>query len=236
MLNKLLFIIFTLSLLIGCNKTQENTPTIFEGEQHLSNLRMLTQEGENAEAYFNPDETRLIFQSSHDQYKCDQIFSMQLDGSKKTLLSTGQGKTTCSYFFPDNQTYIYASTHGNDSLCPPAPDYSQGYVWPIYYGFELYVKSSGSPEPLVLSPAPGYDAEATISPKGDKIVFTSQRSGDLEIFTMNLDGSDLKQITFYDGFDGFPMFTKDVSKLVFASNRNNRKPRDTNIFLADWKE
>ena len=194
MLNKLLFIIFTLSLLIGCNNTQENTPTIFEGEHHLSNLRMLTHEGENAESYFSPDEKRLIFQSSHGQFKCDQIFSMQLDGSNKTLLSTGYGKTTCSYFFPDNQTYIYASTHGKDSLCPPAPDYSQGYVWPIYSGFELYVQSPGAREPEVLSPARGYDAEATISPKGDKIVFTSQRSGDLEIFTMNLDGSDLKQL------------------------------------------
>jgi TolB protein len=217
MLNKLLFIIFTVSLLIGCNKTQENTPTIFEGEQHLSNLRMLTHDGENAEAYFSPDEKRLIFQSSHGQYKCDQIFSMPLDGSNETLLSTGHGKTTCSYYFPDNTTYIYASTHGNDTLCPPAPDYSQGYVWPIYSSFELYVQSPGSPEPEVLSPAPGYDAEATISPKGDKIVFTSQRSGDLEIFTMNLDGSDLKQLTNELGYDGGPFFSWDGSKIVYRS-------------------
>ncbi|RMH64389.1 MAG: hypothetical protein D6677_04855 [Calditrichaeota bacterium] len=322
----------------------------FPQEKHLKNVRMLTNGGENAEAYFSFAEDQLIFQSTHGQYKCDQIFTMKLDGSDKKLVSTGKGRTTCSYFLPGDKKIIYASTHGADANCPAPPDFSKGYVWKVYNDFDLYVANADGSDPRPFLPAPGYDAEATVSPKGDKIVFTSTRNGDLDIYTCNIDGSDLKQlthelgydggpffswdgekiiyrsyhpktedevarykqllseeliepnafqimimdadgsnkkqithnafanfapffhpdnkrvifcsnmgstdkrrpdfnlwminvdgtgleqITFFNQFDGFPMFTHDGKKLVFASNRFNAKPRETNIFIADWVE
>jgi len=210
-----IFIVF----IVGCNNGSKKLQTgyTFPGEKHLSNIRMLTDQGENAEAYFSFDQKRLIFQSSHGQYACDQIFMMQLDGTGKKLLSTGTGKTTCSYFFPDNNHFIYASTHGASEACPPPVDYSHGYVWKVYKTFELYVASLDHLSPRVLSPAPGYDAEATISPVGNRIVFTSQRNGDLDIYSMNLDGTDLIQLTNKLGYDGGPFFSWDGSKIVYRS-------------------
>ncbi len=189
----------------------------FAGERHLKNVRMLTKSGENAEAYFSFDEQKLIFQSTHGPYKCDQIFTMNLDGSGQKLVSTGKGRTTCSYFLPGDQKIIYASTHAADPGCPPPADFSQGYVWKIYSTFELYVANADGSNPQVFLPAPGYDAEATVSPQKDKIVFTSTRNGDLDIYTVNIDGTDLKQLTNTLGYDGGPFFSWDGKKIVYRS-------------------
>lgn len=186
-------------------------------EKHLKNLRMLTDDGENAEAYFSYGMDKLIFQTTHGDLECDQIFTMDLDGSNKTMVSTGQGRTTCSYFLPGDQKIIYASTHGADADCPPRPDFSRGYVWPIYSTFELYVANADGSDPQVLLPHEGYDAEATISPQGDRIVFTSMRDGDLDIYTCNLDGSDLQRLTDTLGYDGGPFFSWDGDQIVYRS-------------------
>jgi Tol biopolymer transport system component len=186
-------------------------------EKHLRNLRMLTEAGENAEAYFSFDMQRLIFQSTHGDWECDQIFTMDLDGGNRQLVSTGEGRTTCSFFLPGDEKIIYASTHAKDAACPAKADMSRGYVWKVYADFDNYIANADGSDPRVFVPAPGYDAEATVSPAGDRIVFTSQRSGDLEIWTCNLDGSDLKQLTDTLGYDGGPFFSWDGSKIVYRS-------------------
>lgn len=206
-----------LVFLVGCAQNQNQKPDTITGENHLSNLQMLTREGENAEAYFSFDDQKLIYQSRHGEIECDQIFSMNIDGTEKTMLSTGQGKTTCSFFYPDNKTFIYASTHGHDPACPPAPDYSHGYVWPVYKSYDLFIVRPQSNKATPLSPAPGYDAEATVSQDGNKIVFTSQRNGDLDIYSMNIDGSGLSQLTNELGYDGGPFFSWDNKKIVYRS-------------------
>ncbi|MGD9897814.1 MAG: TolB family protein [Calditrichaceae bacterium] len=211
-------------IMFSCGNSDQKSSSVadadtlrFAREQHLKNIRMLTFEGENAEAYFSFDEKRLIFQSAHGEYKCDQIFTMNIDGSGKSLVSTGKGRTTCSYFLPGDQKIIYASTHATSSECPPRADFSKGYVWKVYNSFDLYIANSdgSNPEPFLASP--GYDAEATISPKRDKIVFTSMRDGDLDIYTVNIDGSDLKRLTTEIGYDGGPFFSWDGSKIVYRS-------------------
>ena len=107
-------------------------------ETHLQNLKQLTFGGQNAEAYFSFDGTKLIFQSTRPPFECDQIFSMNVDGSDVKLLNSGKGRTTCGFFFPDGKRFIYASTHLAGDACPPAPDRSQGYVWPIYPSYEIF--------------------------------------------------------------------------------------------------
>lgn len=212
-------ILLLVVLVYGCNNKQNENQSenyVYENEKHLKNIQMLTTEGENAEAYFNNSEDKLIFQSTHGQFKCDQIFTMNLDGSGKTLVSTGSGRTTCSYFLP-NGNIIYASTHAADKNCPPPPDYTNGYVWKVYNSFDLYVANSDGTNPKIFKPAEGYDAEATVSPKGDRIVFTSTRNGDLDIYSMNIDGSDLKQLTTKLGYDGGPFYSWDGSKIVYRS-------------------
>ncbi|MBO0722797.1 MAG: PD40 domain-containing protein, partial [Blastocatellia bacterium] len=147
-------------------------------ERHLTRIKQLTFDGENAEAYFSPDGKKLIFQRAAKGDGCDQIFSMNIDGSDMKMLSNGEGKTTCSYFTPDNKHIIYASTFKASAACPPKPDYSRGYVWSLFPGFDIFHADldGSNVEPLTRSDR--YDAEATIRKDGT-IVFTSLRDGDL---------------------------------------------------------
>ena len=149
------------------------------------------------------------------------------------MVSTGKGRTTCSYFLPVDSLIIYESTHQGNENCPPVPEHrSDGkYVWPIYSDFDIFVADLNGNIVQQLTDEPGYDAEATVSPKGDKIVFTSIRTGDLELYTMNLDGSDVKQITFDLGYDGGAFFSPDGEKLIFRSSRP-----DTPEDIAEYKQ
>jgi len=205
------------AVIISANLFAQNDIYKFEGEKHFKNIKMLTKTGENAEAYFSFDGKRLVFQSTIDSMKCDQIFSMNIDGTDRKLVSTGKGRTTCSFYYPDGKKILYASTHQSNPECPPPPDRSKGYVWKLYNSFDIFLSDGDSLKQLTNSP--GYDAEATISPKGDKIVFTSLRDGDPEIYTMNLDGSEQTRLTFEKGYDGGPFFSPDGSKIVFRASR-----------------
>lgn len=190
-----------------------------EGEKHLKNIKMLTDGGENAEAYLSFDEKKLIFQASYGDIKCDQIFTMNIDGTDKKMVSTGNGKTTCSYFLPGDQRIIYSSTHLADDDCPPPPDSSKGYVWKLYESFDIFSANSDGSDVKRLTFTDGYDAEATVSVKGDKIVFTSMRDGDPEIYVMDLNGMNQTRLTFEQGYDGGPFFSQDGSKIVFRTSR-----------------
>lgn len=211
----------TLSIFLFQSSVQADSkdPYHIKGEKHLSNIKMLTNGGENAEAYLSFGEHELIYQSTDGQFKCDQIFTMNFDGSGKKLVSTGKGRTTCAYFLPGDTKIIYASTHQSDINCPPPPDRSKGYVWKLYDSFDIYVADTDGLSLKRLTNAHGYDAEATVSNKGDKIVFTSMRDGDPEIYTMNLDGSDQTRLTFVKGYDGGAFFSPDGSKIVFRASR-----------------
>jgi Tol biopolymer transport system component len=186
-------------------------------ERHLRNVRQLTDGGENAEAYFSGDGRQLIFQSKRDKLECDQIFTMRADGTNLRMVSTGAGRTTCSYFFPNDKRILYASTHEAARECPPRPDYSKGYVWPIYSAYDIYTARSDGSDVRPLAPAPGYDAEATFSRDGRHIVFTSMRDGDLDIYTMDADGRNVRRLTTELGYDGGPFFSRDGRHIVYRA-------------------
>jgi Tol biopolymer transport system component len=197
-------------------------------ESHFKNIRQLTFGGDNAEAYWSFDDSRLIFQATNKAWdaECDQIFITTVAGSdmqenQPLRVSTGQGRTTCSYFMPGDSTILYASTHEHDAACPHKPprEIDGNYVWPIYESFDIYMADSQGRMLRKLTDTPGYDAEATVSPKGDKIVFTSLRSGDPELYTMDIDGSNVRQITDELGYDGGAFFSPDGKQLVFRASR-----------------
>ncbi|MEL6143574.1 MAG: hypothetical protein AAFU67_18385, partial [Bacteroidota bacterium] len=194
-------------------------------EIHLKNLRQLTFGGDNAEAYFSFDDQQLVFQANNPAWgtECDQIYVMPLTGTEQRtvpMLSTGKGRTTCSFFLPGNQEILYASTHLGGEACPETPRVVDGkYVWPVYNTFDIFVADLKGNIKRQLTDSPGYDAEATISPNGKKIVFTSNRTGDLELFTMDLDGSNLRQITSGLGYDGGAFFSPDSKELIFRASR-----------------
>jgi TolB protein len=184
----------------------------------LDNIHQLTFGGQNAEAYWSPDGKRLIFQSTRKPYDCDQIFIMNADGSDQRVVSTGKGRTTCGYFLADGKHIVYASTHEAGAACPPQPDRGKGYVWGVFPGYEIYLATDGGKILKKLTETPGYDAEATVNWKTRKIVYTSLASGDLDLWTMNTDGSGKKQITTTIGYDGGAAFSRDGKKLVWRAN------------------
>ena len=190
----------------------------FPEERHLKNILQLTFGGENAEAYFSFDETRVSFQSTRDTFHCDQIYSMNVDGSNVRLLSTGKGRTTCAYFLPDGKSILYASTHLRNEHCPPPLDYSKGYVWAINSDYDIFLAKDDGRTLLPLTTTEGYDAEATISPKRDKIVFTSVRDGDLELYSMNLDGSNVQRLTHEIGYDGGAFYSWDEKMICYRAH------------------
>ncbi|TYB78699.1 TolB-like translocation protein [Bizionia myxarmorum] len=199
---------------------------IYPEEVHFKSLKQITFGGDNAEAYWSFDDKQLVFQSNNAAWdvNCDQMFLMNADEIFKDnippMVSTGKGRTTCAYFLPDNKHIIYASTHLADNDCPETPLRKNGkYIWPIYDTYDIFVADLEGNITAQLTNEKGYDAEPTVSPKGDKIVFTSDRSGDLELYTMNIDGTDVKQITFELGYDGGAFFSPDGTKLIFRSSR-----------------
>jgi TolB protein len=187
------------------------------GEHHLTNVRRLTDGGENAEAYFSADGRRLTFQSTRDGRRCDQQYVMNVDGTGLRRISTGHGKTTCGYFHDGDRRVFFASTHAADSACPPRPDPSKGYVWGVD-PFDLYtVKADGS-DLRRLTNYGTYTAEGILSPDGRRIVFTSLKEGDLDIYTMNVDGSDVRRLTTTPGYDGGPWWSPDGSRIVYRAH------------------
>src|SRR5437016_6439760 len=193
--------------------------TVPEEAKHLKNVRQLTFGGQSAEAYFCRDDKYLIFQHQGEGVPCDQIYTMAVDmpdGKPATpkLVSTGKGRTTCAYFFPSGDRVLFSSTHAASPDCPPKPDYSHGYVWPIYDSYQIYTAKPDGSDMKQLTRAHGYNAESTITRDGKHIVFTSTRNGDLDIYTMNADGSNVKQLTSELGYDGGPFWSYDGKKIV----------------------
>lgn len=209
-------------------KSQNQTTLSYPDERHFAHMQQLTFGGDNAEAYFGFDNEHITFQRTNPKegIDCDQIFygSIPAKSGKKftyKLVSTGKGRTTCAYLMPDKKHFLYASTHQAGDNCPPIPDRNviKKYVWPIYSSYDIFVADLKGHIVKQLTLTPGYDAEATISPKGDKIIFTSMRNGDIDLYTMKLDGTDVKQITNTTGYDGGACFSPDGTKIVWRASR-----------------
>lgn len=229
----------------------------FTKEVHLRNIRQLTFGGNNAEAYWNFDNNKLIFQSEWkaiNNHGCDQIFVMNADGSKLkngkryNLVSTGKGRTTCSYFLPDGRI-IYASTHEFAADCPKLPEMGPGrYVWPLFPSFDIFIANADGSEPEKLISGKGYNAEATVSPDGKYIIYTSTKSGDLELWRYEIASGSQVQLTNTLGYDGGAFFSRDSKMIVWRASRPEGKaaekykellsqnlvePNALNVFIAD---
>ena len=213
-----------LAILILINLKQikaQNSELKYPEEKYFKNVRQITFSGENAEAYWSFDDSKLIFQATNEQWgeSCDQIYIIDtndysLKQSIPKRISLGEGRTTCSYFLPGDTTVLYASTHLKNAQCPHSPNrrINGKYVWPIYDSYDIFISDLNGNIVKQITNEYGYDAEATVSPTGDKIVFTSIRSGDLELYTCDIDGSNVKQVTNQLGYDGGYFFQMMVKK------------------------
>ncbi len=190
-------------------------------ERHLKNLVQLTFEGENAEAYWHPDGTKLVFQARGAGVPCDRIYELDLETKEVRQISNGKGRTTCAYYvYPGGEDILYASTHAASDACPPPPDYSEGYVWPIYDTYDLYLRRPGGTTER-LTTHPGYDAEATVCFRDGRVLFTSTRDGDLDLYVMSAarKGAAITRLTRTPGYDGGAFFSPDCTRIVWRASR-----------------
>ena len=190
-------------------------------EPHLANIRQLTLAGKNAEAYFSFEGDRLVYQSTLEPdgktlRSCYQIYIMDLDGANVRRVSVGTGATTCGYFFPGGRRVLFSSTHIDSPFCPPVPQRTERYRWPLD-NYDIFSMNIGGRDLQRLTANPGYDAEATISPDGKRIVFTSMRDGDLDVYAMNIDGTHLTRLTREIGYDGGAFFSPDSKRIVYRA-------------------
>lgn len=203
-------LLFTLFL------SQNEVPSLRHPQEiHLENIRQLTFGGQNAEAYWNLEGTKLIYQSTQPEWPDEQILVMKADGSDKTLVSRGKGRCTCGFFVPGTDEIVYSSTDWWDEGPAPKPDYSRGYVWAVNPYFRIFrAKSDGSHRRMLIE-ALGYFAETTIAPDGSFMVFTSTMDGDLEIYRSDLNGKNIRRLTNELGYDGGPFVSWDSKLIAF---------------------
>jgi Tol biopolymer transport system component len=196
--------------------------------QHLANLRQITRRLPRAgEGYFSPDGTSIVYQAYPVGYPFYQIYTQGLDSGEPRLVSTGRGRTTCSYFSPDGKTILFASSHTDPQIeeteYKAREEAAKGgrrrYQWDFDPYMDLYTIGIDGRGLKRLTDAPGYDAEGSYSSDGKHIVFTSSRDGDPDIYIMDADGGNVQQITNTPGYDGGPFFSPDGRWIIFRSDR-----------------
>jgi TolB protein len=218
-----------LSLLFCAHSLAAQSDSLhYAAESHFTNIRQLTFGGDNAEAYWSYDGKSIVFQRSSvkDGVACDQIFVGKVPAKGKPfeykLVSTGRGRTTCAFFTRDNRHVIYASTHEGSDSCPPPVDrakYGNRYIWPVYESYDIYMADLDGKIVRKLTNTPGYDAEATLSPDGKRMLFTSTRNGDLDLYIMELESGKTTQVTSELGYDGGAWFSRDGKQIIWRASR-----------------
>ncbi len=208
--------ILILFLLVGCaDKKPETMTAAAFTDRHMRNVARLTFDGDNGEAYFSWDSRKLIFQSNRGGFACDKIWTMNIDGSDRKMVSPDHGAHTCSFFFPDTRI-VFASTSHLAGDCPPRGDLPRGYVWPLY-PYDIFTADEDGSHLRKITDNPKYDAEPVVSADGKQIVFGSQRDNDFDIYLMNADGTNLRRLTDRTGYDGGPWFSPDGTKIAWRA-------------------
>lgn len=220
--------------------TSSEDTILFPGEKHFKNIQQLTFGGDNAEAYFSYDGKWLIFQRTNPKegIMCDEMFIGKIPkpGEKFEYkrISTGKGRTTCGFFTKDGKHVIYASTHLGADTCPPVPDrkkYGNKYIWPLYDSYDIFMADLNGKIVKQLTKSKGYDAEATLSPDGNKMIYTSDKDGDIDLYIMDLKTGKEKRITNTLGYDGGAWFSPDGKKIIWRASR----PK-TDAEVKEYKE
>lgn len=248
-MKKLVYLLSLFALVASCNNSSKiadsatkQTDTLrYPDEAHLKNIQQLTFGGDNAEAYWSYDSKYLVFQRTNPNagIPCDQIFMGKVPTKKgekfePKMISSGKGRTTCPYFTKDGKHIIYASTHLGSTDCPPVPDrskYGNKYIWPLYESFDIFMADLDGKIVKQLTNAKGYDAEATLSPDGEQMIYTSDKDGDIDLYIMNLKTGAEKRITNTLGYDGGAWFSPDGKKIIWRASR----PK-TDAEIKEYKE
>ena len=200
--------IFFISLLfLSCNHSPNFS---------ITDIKQLSFEGDNGEAYFNHDNSKLIFQSKRENSECDKLYLIDVNGESLIPFALTDGAFTCAYYSLNDQYIFFSSTMKDGPDCPeiyqhPNP---RKYIWPLR-NYEIF-RWDGS-EAIQITDYPVYNAEATIHPTEEKIIFTSLRDGDIDLYEMDYNGENLKRITTEFGYDGGAFYSPDGDNIVWRA-------------------
>lgn len=215
--------------LVSATASAPGDTLLYPDERHFKNIRQLTFGGDNAEAYFSFDSKYLIFQRTNPKegLYCDQQFIGKVpdnpgDKFEYHRVSSGKGRTTCGSFTKDGKYVIYASTQLGADTCPPVPDrkkYGNKYIWPLYRSYDIFMATLDGKIVKQLTHSNGYDAEGTLSPDGKKMIYTSDKDGDIDLYIMDLKSGKEKRVTNTLGYDGGAWFSPDGTKIIWRASR-----------------
>jgi Tol biopolymer transport system component len=219
----------------------------------LSNIRQVTSGMQRAgEGYFSPDGQAIIYQAVPQDYMFYQIYTQPLAtsstaGGRPKLISTGRGRTTCSYFSPDGRRLLFASSHLDPKLDETEAaekkqqeeDKKAGvrrrYKWDFDPYSDIFETDLNGNILRRLTEAKGYDAEGAWSKDGKQIAFCSDRDGDPDIYVMDADGSNVRQLTNAPGYDGGPFISPDGKWVIFRSDRKKAEWLQIHVIGIDGK-
>ena len=207
------------------------------------------------EGYFSPDARRICYQAVPADYPFYQIFVQPFDmaaprPATPVRISTGRGRTTCSWFSPDGTRLLFASSHLDPHLdatesaarAQAEEDRKTGrrrrYQWDFDPHSDIFVATlepaAGEGGGFVqLTNEPGYDAECSYSPDGSTILFVSDRDGDPDIYVMDADGRNVRQLTNEPGYDGGPFFSPDGRWIAYRTDRLEKDMLQIHVMKAD---
>jgi Tol biopolymer transport system component len=229
--------LFSFSLIAWCGASFCHAEEVFDSAieaEALQNIRQLTFHSmgfeKAGEAYFSPDGKNILFQAVPHGSQQYQIYGMNLEEGIPRLVSTGRGACTCAYFRPDGKKIIFASSHEdralNSGYNPSAPGYKReggNYSWEFTPYMNIYEANPDGSDLVALTTGPAYHAECAYSPDGSRIVFASNVTGSMNIFTMRADGSDVRQVTHTTySYNGGPFFSPDGKKILFRADREKQ--------------
>ena len=216
------------------------------------------------EGYFAPDARRICYQAVPDEYPFYQIFVQPFDTASPrpavpVRISTGRGRTTCSWFSPDGTQLLFASSHLDPRIdatesaarAQAEEDRKSGrrrrYQWDFDPQTDIFtarlaaadgtgLQPSGDSGLVQLTHEPGYDAECSYSPDGSQILFVSDRDGDPDIYVMDADGSNVRQLTNQPGYDGGPFFSPDGRFIAYRTDRVEKDLLQIHVMRADGSD
>ena len=202
------------------------------------------------EGYFTPDARRICYQAVPEGYPFYQIFvqDFSLADPRPAVprrVSTGRGRTTCSWFSPDGRRLLFASSHLDPDLAATEAaaraqaeeDARSGrrrrYQWDFDPHMDLFTSNLDGGDLVRLTSDKGYDAECSFSPDGRRILFVSDRDGDPDIYVMDADGRNVTQLTNEPGYDGGPFFSPDGRWIAYRTDRLEKDMLQIHVMRAD---